>query len=64
MSFVPLLLAMLSIAFWVAVSTYKKKYSYLKIEMVATVIILIFLAHPTLIKFMFSAMNCTEIETG
>ena len=58
MSFVPLMLAILAILFWVCVSFYKKKYTYLKIEMVATVIILIFLAHPTLIKFMFSAMNC------
>ena len=58
MSFVPLLLAVLAILFWVCVSLYKKKISYLKIEMIATVIILIFLAHPSLIKFMFSAMNC------
>ena len=64
MTFVPLLLTLLSMMFWVVISIQRGKTKYLKVEMVATVVIMVFLAHPTLIKIMFSALSCMEIEKG
>ena len=50
--------------FWLGYSIIKKNFWYLKYEFVATIVILFFLIHPILIKSMFSAFSCQEIDEG
>ena len=47
---------------WGAIAYFKSKKSYLQKELVATMIVLFFLVHPTLVKVMFSVFACREIE--
>lgn len=64
MAFLPFILALTSTVFWLYVSCKCKNYSYLKNELLATIIILFFLAHPSLVRLMFALFSCTEIESG
>ena len=62
MALIPLLLIILTGIFWGALAIHKHDSSYLTTHGVATCVILLFLIHPTLIKIMFSAFSCREIE--
>jgi len=54
----------ITFVFWLVYSIIKKNFWYLKYEFVATIVILFFLIHPRLIRNMFSAFSCMEIEDG
>ena len=60
----PLIVAIISGCFWGGVAYFKGKVSVLKNELVATMIILFFLIHPTVTRFMFSVFSCKEILEG
>lgn len=64
MTFVPILLVICASAVWTGISIYKGTFKYMKDEFVATLIILLFIAHPSLVKSQFSAFSCREIDPG
>jgi hypothetical protein len=49
---------------WGIISGYKYSTKYLKQELVASIIILLFLAHSSIVKSMFSTFNCMELDPG
>ena len=64
MALIPLLLIIVTGVIWGGVAIHKNDSGYLTTHGIATLIILLFLIHPTLIKVMFSVFSCREIEHG
>mmetsp|Transcript_19392 Transcript_19392/g.3160 ORF Transcript_19392/g.3160 Transcript_19392/m.3160 type:complete len:117 (+) Transcript_19392:6511-6861(+) len=64
MTFAPILLAIFAALAWTSISIYKGTFKYMKDELVATLVILLFIAHPNLVKSSFSAFSCMEIDAG
>ena len=62
MAFVPLILLLSAVVFWLIVSLLKRTFRYLKHELVATCVILFFLAHPSIVKVAFSVYSCSEVN--
>ena len=60
----PLVLIGISFLIWAPVSLVRKKLSYLKNELMTTIVVCFFLIHPSIVKFMFSFMYCRELEPG
>lgn len=58
MALVPVIMGLVVLAVWVLICFFKKNWSYLKAELIATLVIILFFIHPTLIKAMFSVMSC------
>lgn len=61
MSVVPIIIAFISFIFWIIIACYYKNIKYLTDELITTIVILLFLAHPNLVKVMFGAFSCKEI---
>mmetsp|Transcript_11804 Transcript_11804/g.1765 ORF Transcript_11804/g.1765 Transcript_11804/m.1765 type:complete len:117 (+) Transcript_11804:504-854(+) len=64
MAFLPILLALVSVVIWLYISVKRHNYNYMRHELLATIVILFFLAHPSLVRLMFALFSCTEIEEG
>lgn len=64
MTFVPLLLIIVATIVWGSIAFYYRNMKYLKNELVASIIILLFLAHPNLIKLEFSVFACQGLDDG
>ena len=47
---------------WGIISCYKYSTRYLRQELVASIIILLFLAHSSIVQSMFSTFNCMELD--
>jgi hypothetical protein len=62
LTLVPVLLGTAACAFWAVVFYFKRKKRLFKIQLVATLVVLFFLVHPSLVKEFFNAFNCTQIE--
>jgi predicted outer membrane repeat protein len=60
----PIIIILLSSLFWGLLALYHSKTSFLKHELISTIIILHFLIHPNLVNKMFHVFNCIEIEEG
>ena len=58
MTFVPVLLILCAVLVWGSIAFYKSNINYMKDELLATIIILLFLAHPNLVKLEFSVFAC------
>ena len=63
-AFLPILLLLGVALFWGIYALIKKQMLYLKYHFVGTLVVVIFLFHPTILKFMLSAFSCIELEPG
>ena len=61
---IPVILLAVAFAFWMFYAVYRHNYTFLKNEFVGTFVILFFLVHPNIIKALFSAFSCEEIDPG
>ena len=59
---IPIILIGGSLFVWGSVALHKHNAYYLRNHLVATIVILLFLAHPTLVKIMFSVFSCRTID--
>ena len=59
----PIILVVCSL-FWTTKSLIKKNWSYMKYELVASIIVVMFLFHPNISRYMMSAFACTEIDAN
>ena len=64
MSLLPVIVTVPALIFWGMMSCTKITLNYMKEEFVCTLIVLIFLVQPNIIKVMFKAVNCIEIDSG
>ena len=64
MSVLPMILLAGSVLFWMPFALILRKPAYLKNELATTMVILFFLIHPSMIKFMFDYFNCKELDAG
>ncbi|CAG9330612.1 unnamed protein product [Blepharisma stoltei] len=64
MSIIPTIIALVSIIFWGSVAIYKKTLKSFKNDLISTIVILLFLFHPNLVKSMFAVFSCREIDAG
>ena len=62
MSVLPPTVWTVSLIVWALIGLFKENYTYFKRELITTMIVLFFLVHPNIVKLMFSAFACTEIE--
>jgi hypothetical protein len=58
----PLFLGIFTCIYWGVVYFFRRKRSVFKIELVATLMVLFFLMHPSLVKEYFNVFNCRLIE--
>ena len=61
---IPVLILLLSGVFWGLVSLLWRSKGYLKHQLVNSIVVMFFVAHPSIITFMFDMFNCREIEKG
>lgn len=64
LSILPLLLLGGSIVVWFPLAVIMRKFAYLKNELATTMVVLFFLVHPSLVKFMFDYFNCRRLDEG
>jgi hypothetical protein len=62
--FLPIVIIIACTIIWGIVSCYKYSTKYLKQELVASIIILLFLVHSSIVQSMFSTFNCMELDPG
>ena len=60
----PFVILIFSACFWGIYSLKKRSLEYMRLQFIATIIIVMFLAHPNILRMMLSAFACTEIEKG
>ncbi len=58
MGILPVAIIGISAAFWAVVCAIKKTWIYLQQQFVTTLIVVLFLAHPNIVKSMFSVFAC------
>eukprot|EP00347_Sterkiella_histriomuscorum_P022241 403331176 len=58
----PLILAIFSVAFWVILGLIKRNVTQIRDKLISTMVILLFLVHPTIAKILFQAFNCIEVD--
>jgi predicted outer membrane repeat protein len=59
---VPLFLGSVALGYWSVVSLVKRRQKIIGKELVATLVVLFFLVHPSLVKEYFDVFNCTQLE--
>lgn len=64
MFILPGLIVSISVLFWGFIGAKRNDFSIMRKQMVSTIIILLFLAHPNIVQAMFSMLSCTEIDPG
>ena len=64
LSIVPFTFILVSLMFWLAVCVFKRKLYYLRNHLVSTIIILIFIIHPAVVRVSLSSLHCVEIQEG
>ena len=62
MAVLPPIIWTASLVVWTFIAICKGNYTYFKKELITTMIVLFFLVHPNVVRLMFSAFACTEIE--
>jgi hypothetical protein len=62
MAVIPVFLAFISVVIWAVIAVYKHYDEFPKDNTIATMVILLFLAHPTLTKYLFNIFTCMEID--
>ena len=63
-SAVPLGIVFLSACFWTLIALLKRKSHYLKCELVNSIVVLFFIAHPSIVRLAFDMFNCKEVQLG
>ena len=58
----PFLLAFACYFTWAIISCKSKDHSVLKTKAVSSLVILLFLVHPTLVSFFFKAFDCIDVD--
>jgi hypothetical protein len=61
---VPLGIVLFSACFWGLLSLIKRNLKYLKYELVNSIVVLFFIAHPSIVRVTFDVFNCKEIQLG
>jgi hypothetical protein len=61
---IPVIIILGCVFYWSIMSCYKYSTIYLRRELIASIIILLFFAHPSIVISLFSSFNCMEIEPG
>jgi hypothetical protein len=64
MSILPSVMIFIALLVWTLVSMYNYNLKYIKEEFISTMIIVIILIHPNLVKYLFSTLSCKELEPG
>jgi predicted outer membrane repeat protein len=64
LSATPIIFFTISSLCWLLIAAIKRSVSVLKNELIASGIILFFLLHPSVMRVMFGAFNCEEIQPG
>ncbi|CAG9330610.1 unnamed protein product [Blepharisma stoltei] len=64
MSIIPAIIGLISILFWGSVAIYRKTLNSFKNDLISTIVILLFLFHPNLVKSMFAVFSCRQIDEG
>jgi len=62
MAVIPFFLAIASVAAWAFIYIYRRYENFPKDSLIATIVILLFLAHPTLTKYLFNIFTCMDID--
>jgi hypothetical protein len=60
----PIIIIAVSTTVWGAIAAVKRNKSYLVNHLVSTIVIVLFLSHPTILRTMLSCFACEEIESG
>ena len=60
----PVFIVVISFLFWGVLAVKRSDFSVIRNQMVSTIIILLFLAHPSLVQSIFSILSCSEIDPG
>lgn len=61
-SVLPILLFVIAFAFWITVASIKKNMNLMKSEFVATITIVFFLIHPSIVKTFFQVFSCRDVH--
>ncbi len=64
MALLPLFQICIALIIWGSIALYKQTTKIISQEFVSSVIILLFVTHPILVKFLFSSISCKELEPG
>ncbi|CAG9326024.1 unnamed protein product [Blepharisma stoltei] len=64
MSVIPIAIGCGSLLFWVCMMLHRGNFLTFTNDLVSTIVILLFLIHPNLVKVMFSSFSCREIDVG
>mmetsp|Transcript_42221 Transcript_42221/g.40447 ORF Transcript_42221/g.40447 Transcript_42221/m.40447 type:complete len:136 (+) Transcript_42221:241-648(+) len=57
----PVALTFFGLVYWLIVSAIKRSLYSLRSQLISTVVVLLFLIHPTINNMMFSAFNCMDV---
>lgn len=61
---IPIGILAVSVLFWGSMAIITQAKGYIKYQMLNSVVVLFFIAHPSIITFMFDAFNCRSILPG
>ncbi|CAG9309876.1 unnamed protein product [Blepharisma stoltei] len=64
MSLAPLVIALVSLTVWILIYTKRKNLRHFRNDYISTCVILLFLIHPNIVKMMFGAFSCKQINSG
>jgi hypothetical protein len=64
MAVVPFIVIVVSCLVWGAVALYKRSFANVRSELSTTLLVLLFMIHPNIVKSMFSAFSCLEVDPG
>lgn len=62
LALLPFILAICIFGFWFAFKIIKKKSQTIVGKVITTLVIVLFLAHPNIVQYMFSNFNCVNID--
>ena len=62
--FIPVIIFALSTLFWLLIALFRNNYRCLKYELVNSMVVMFFLAHPSIIRMLFDMFNCREVDPG
>ena len=62
LALLPVLIIIVSVVFWASAALIKRRKEYMNVQLVSTIIIVLLLIHPNVIKTMTALFSCTEID--
>jgi hypothetical protein len=60
----PVVVVLVAACFWLPVAVVRRSTQVLKNQLVSTIIVLLFLVHPSIVQTMFKAFSCSEVDPG